>query len=140
MKLPTEVPADQVKLLNILSRRMAKFFELGAPEVFRWLGWAVAIAAVRLAAIKTHSWQLELIPWLLFFLLVGRIIWATGLGPTVSAEGAPIPLKRKWWPLIGSVLCWVVAYQITFTLPDKIVEAGLLPAKVEITPQEAHQT
>lgn len=132
MKLPKEIPADQTPLLNTLARRMAKFFELGAPEAFRWLGWAVAIAAVRLAAIKTESWQLEIIPWVLFVLLLGRIIWAVGLGPKETPEGEPIPVKWSGWvAAIGTVFCWVIAYQVAFSLPAKIVEAGFLPTRAE---------
>lgn len=131
MAILKEVPPEQVKIYNALIRKLTAFSEKGAPEAFRWLGWSAAIAAMQLVAIKTSAWTLAAIPWILFFLLGARILWALGLTAKPEDESKPMrPVSPKvaLRSLIGALVCWGIAYQVAFTLPNKIVEADLLPA------------
>jgi hypothetical protein len=137
MGILKDIPPEQVPLLNAVIAKLTTFSEKGAPEAFRWLGWSVAIAAVQLAAIKTDSWELKVIPWILFFLLGARILWALGMTAKPEDESKPVtPGKPKvvFRSFIGAALCWGIAYQIAFALPSKIVEADLLPVAQQQTP------
>lgn len=111
-------------------RRMA---EQLAPEVFKWIGWSVAIAAIRIVALNVRLPWLSALPYVLLWVVMLRIAWF--IGPVELKESArddgSVELERPTWrialrALAALLITWALAYLIVFQLADAIADSDLL--------------
>jgi hypothetical protein len=110
-------------------RRMAE--EL-APELFKWVGWSVATAAIRVVTIKTYVPWLGVLPWVLLIAISLRINWF--LGPVeLKEESKPdgsVTLEHPTWAkllvaILTGLITWALAYVIVFELANAIAAFDL---------------
>lgn len=138
-KFPRAIPAEQVPQFNAVIRPLLKFSELAAPEAFKWLGWATAVAAVQFASSQIDAWILRVLPWALFFLLVVRIQWAIRGLAKEEEEGRPVPIKWSRWQILAALASWFLAYQIAFAIPAELVRANRIQIHAATEPAELLQ-
>lgn len=104
------------------------FGEHAAPEVFKWLTWSIAIAAIQVVAIKTETWWLKLVSVALFSLVLARIQWRLSkpAPEKIEPDGA-LTFKFSRWSVVFGLLAWGLAWLVAFRLPQLIAQSDLLP-------------
>jgi hypothetical protein len=135
------IAPEVVSLYLRTMERLDRAAETSASEAFRWLGWATAIAAVKVVDIRTHSAWLQVVPYVLLVLVSGRIQWLIGVRhpEKLQPDGSLVITFQRWRmlvPVVGWLLTWVVA----FGAADLIAKSDLLPPQgVTAVAQPPHQ-
>ncbi len=113
-------------------KRIERFFKVVPEEVFRWVGWASAIAALQVVDIRTGSSWLQWISWVLVLLLIGRMNWFLGLKhlEKKNPDGS-VRVKFVAWRIAVSAAITVFVYLFALGLPPLIAASDLLPPQNE---------
>lgn len=125
--------------------RIQAFAEKGTAEIFKWLGWATAIAAVQVIDIRTKSSWLQIVSFALSLLLVMRVQWFLGIGlkhPEETQPDGSLVVKFQFWKILASIPATALAWCIAFGAASLIAESDLLPPTAETvqsTPKLAPQ-
>lgn len=106
----------------------ARNAERTAPELFRWLGWSTALAAVQVVAIRTGSTWLKWLPFVLAAFVSIRIQWFIGLKhPEVRQADGSILLRVQWWRMMIAPVGWLLTWVFAIGAADLIARSDLLP-------------
>lgn len=133
--------APYVLPLERASRRLSEHL---APELFKWLGWSVAIAALNVVALRLEVPWLRVIPWVLgwaVMLRIGWFFWPNQPQSTTLADGTVVlpPLTWLWFGgglfLVGAsiFLAWVVAFGLSGAIARSDMFKDALPQASEST-------
>ena len=112
-------------------KTQAKFSALAekAPgEIFKWLGWITAIAAVKVVATRTDSVWLQLLVVFLCWLVIMRAQWFIGIKyPETKEPDGSLLVKFGKLKTISSFVATALVWYIVFGAANLIAESGLLP-------------
>ncbi len=94
---------------------------LGAPDV--WL-WAYALFAVSNTMLPSRADRQAWTPVIIFLLLVGVLVWVTGLGPALIEEAAaPLATALRWLTLMCALTIAVNApFVLLIALAERLLE------------------
>lgn len=116
-----------------------------APELFRWLGWSVAIAAIRVVALRVDVPWLGVVPWVLAWAVAMRISWFMLPDNRKSADlpdgGMQLPrysrmeiVARVLVTLLSFSLAWVVAFGMSDAVARSDMLDKVLPRPAAVGP------
>jgi hypothetical protein len=109
-------------------RCINRLAERTAPELFRWLGWSTALAAVQVVAIRTESSWLRALPLLMGLFVAARIQWFIGLKhPEVRQEDGSLLIRIQWWRMLIAPVGWLLTWVFVVGAADLIAQSDLLP-------------
>lgn len=128
MKLP--VPPEQWKVFDRLPRKdRPPFSEIAAVQSFKLMGWATATAGIYLLQQRSGVVALQVIPYLLWLLIVWDMCAKLGFEPDVErGEGTlHVLLPRRYWVKLACIglLSSFVAWSVIFWLAPLIHQYGL---------------
>lgn len=134
-----KVRAEEAPTYRAVMRGMEAFGEHAAPEVFKWVGWAVAMAAIEVVRRRTGADWLLILQCVLALLVLARITWR--LSPDRAPEteepdgGITFELAPKGmlWSLMVSIMCWLIMLTLTLGLVSLIADSELLAEKPAAT-------
>jgi hypothetical protein len=106
----------------------ARYAERVAPEIFRWLGWSTALAAVQVVAIRTGSGWLKWLPFVLAAFVSMRIQWFIGIKhPEERQPDGSLLIRVKWWRFFIVPVGWVLTWVFAIGAANLIARSDLLP-------------
>jgi len=125
----TTIQREHVPLYDKLMAGIERYAEVAAVEVFKWLGWATAIAAIRVVDQRTHSSWLWMLPIVLSFFVAARIQWLFGIrGPEVREPDGSITVRiSPWRTLLMMLVPWAITLLLAFGIASQIASSDLLP-------------
>jgi hypothetical protein len=113
-------------------KTLCALLEYGPGEVFKWLGWITAIAAVKLIDARVDSAWLHGLPLLLSWLVGVRVYWLLGLkdSETLMPDGSAL-VKLSPWKLAAGGLASMFAFFLAVGAANLITESNLLPPQAQ---------
>ncbi|MUV14691.1 hypothetical protein [Noviluteimonas gilva] len=122
------IPKEIVPTYRRTMRFCNRFAERTAPELFRWLGWSTALAAVQVVAIRTESSWLKAVPILLGLFVAARIQWFIGLKhPEVPQQDGSLLIRFQWWRMLIAPVGWLLTWVFAVGAANLIAQSDLLP-------------
>lgn len=120
-------PEDVAHYLRWQERLMT-FSEKVPAEVFKWLGWTSATAAVQIIDMRLNSSWLQFVAFVLSMLLVLRVQWFLGMKhPEVLQPDGSLVVKFQLWKILASLPAVFLAYFLAFGMASLIAKSDLLP-------------
>lgn len=104
-----------------------------APELFKWVGWSVAIAALRVVALRVDVPWLSVVTWILAWavaLRIGWFLWPDAKKHEELPDGAlRLPLYPLWEIVargVGTLIAFGIAWVVAFSLSGAIASSEML--------------
>ena len=134
------IPPEQVRVYRRTQRILRRTAEKSAPELFRWLGWSTALAAIQVVAIRTGSSWLKAVPFVLAFFISGRIQWFMGLKhPESMQRDGSLVVRVQAWRFLIIPFAWAVTWAVALGAADLIAKSDLLPERTVVEAKRADQ-
>lgn len=122
------IAPEDVEVYRKMIRAVTRSAERSAPELFRWLGWSSALAAVQVVAIRTGSSWIAAIPIVFAFFISGRIQWFLGLKhPEILQRDGSLVIKFQFWRFLFIPIGWVLTWLFAIGIAHAIADSDLLP-------------
>ncbi len=135
MVFKQRIPPESRSFYERLMRFYEVFSENAAPELFKWIGWVVVLAAVEVVRRNTHANWLFALEAVMAFTIYHRMVWRFfphRFPETEMPDGALlVTFTGLKWRLIAGTACWLLAILLTIGLAGAIADSELLPEAVQ---------
>ena len=124
------IKPEDVPVYRKTMRRVTRSAERTAPELFRWLGWSTALAAVQVVAIRTGSTWLKFVPFVFAAFISGRIQWFLGLKhPELQQQDGSLIIRFQPWRMLFIPIGWALTWAVAVGAANLIARSDLLPQR-----------